>query len=149
MRSFWRCISPLAYFRRQSYHKAVLEPRLLQRGVFQRPARFFRWRSSQENIECMAKVGEQILVLNNAPLDVGWGWIDPSTLTGNSGSWQDFLLSYVQFYHKLLSRENIIGESHFQTLYHLIDSIDFNSPKPCLVHRDINREGKRRKGMDY
>ena len=95
------------------------------------------WRSSQENIECMAKVGEQILALNNAPLDVGWGWIDPSTLTGNSESWKAFLLSYTQFYHKLLSRENVIEEPHFQTLYRLIDSIDFNSPKPCLVHRDI------------
>lgn len=95
------------------------------------------WRCSQENIECMAEVGEQILTLNNAPFDGGWGWIDHFTMTGSSESWQMFLLSYVQFYHELLSEKNILEEPHFQTLYRLIDNIDFGSPKHCFVHRDI------------
>jgi len=95
------------------------------------------WRCSQENIKCMSRAGEQIRVLSNTPLDCGWGWVNPSTMTGVSESWQAFLLLYTQYYHKLLLEKNIPEESHFQALYRLIDSIDFNSPRPCLVHRDI------------
>ena len=95
------------------------------------------WRCSQENIKCMSEAGEQIRVLNNTPLDCGWGWINPFTMTGVSESWQAFLLLYTQYYHKLLLEKNILEESHFQILYRLIDNIDFKDSKPCLVHRDI------------
>jgi len=95
------------------------------------------WRCSQENIRCMSEVGGQILLLSNAPLDCGWGWINPSTMTGVSEDWQSFLLSYVQTYHKLFIEKNILEESHFQTVYRAIDSIDLSGLKPCLVHRDI------------
>ena len=95
------------------------------------------WRCSQENIRCMSEVGGQILLLSNAPLDCGWGWINPFTMTGVSEDWQSFLLSYVQTYHKLFIEKNILEESHFQTVYRAIDSIDLSGLKPCLVHRDI------------
>lgn len=62
------------------------------------------WRCSQENIECMAEVGKQILALNNAPFNEGWGWINPSTMTGSSQNWQEFLLSYAQLYHSYFRR---------------------------------------------
>lgn len=94
-------------------------------------------RCSQENIKCMSEVGEQILSLSNAPLDRGWGWINPSTMTGISESWQSFLLLYVQTYHKIFIEKNILEESHFQTVYRAIDSIDLKGLRPCLVHRDI------------
>lgn len=92
---------------------------------------------SQENTECMFKVGAQMVLLSNAPLDCGWGWINPSTMTGVSESWQSFLLLYVQTYYKLFIEKNILEESHFQTVYRAIDSIDLNGLKSCLVHRDI------------
>lgn len=95
------------------------------------------WRCSQENIRCMSEVGEQILLLSNASLDCGWGWINPSSMAGVSESWQSFLLLYVQTYHKLFIEKNILEESHFQTVYRAIDSIDLSGLKPCLVHRDI------------
>lgn len=95
------------------------------------------WRCSQENIECMSEAGKQIRILSDASFDCGWGWIDPLTMIGVNESWRAFLLSYTQYYHKPLSEKNILEESHFRTLYRLIDDIDFNDPKPCLVHRDI------------
>ena len=92
---------------------------------------------SQENILCMSKVCDQIISLSNAPLDRGWGWINPSTMTGVSDTWQSFLLLFVQTYHKTFIEKQILGESHFQIVYRAIDSIDLNGLKPCLVHRDI------------
>lgn len=115
------------------YDKAGREVLVLERVQGQS----LLWRCSQENIGCMAGVGEQILTLNNTPFDGGWGWINPSTMIGDSESWQAFLLLYTQYYHKLLLGKNILEESHFQTLYRLIDNIDFGNLKPCLVHRDI------------
>ena len=95
------------------------------------------WRCSQENIRCMSEVGEQILLLSNASLDCGWGWINPSTMAGVSENWQSFLLLYVQTYHKLFIEKNILEESHFQMVYRAIGSIDLNISEPRLVNRDI------------
>ncbi len=94
-------------------------------------------RCSQESIKCMSEVCEQIISLSNTPLNCGWGWINSSTMTGVSESWQSFLLLYVQTYHELFVEKNILEESHFQTVYRAIDSIDLSGLKPCLVHRDI------------
>lgn len=94
-------------------------------------------RCSQENSKCMSDVGEQILSLSDNPVDRGWGWINPSTMTGVSESWKSFLLLYVQIYHKIFIEKNILEESHFQVVYRAIDGIDLNNLKPCLVHRDI------------
>lgn len=94
-------------------------------------------RISQENTEHIFKVGIQIALLSKAPLDCGWGWIDPASMTGISEHWQSFLLLYVRTYHRQFIEENILEEVHLQKVYSAIDSIDLNVSEPCLVNRDI------------
>lgn len=92
---------------------------------------------SQENTEHIFRVGTQIALLSKAPLDRGWGWVNPVSMTGISECWQSFLLLYVQTYHKRFVEENIIEEAYLQKIYSAIDSINLNTLEPCLVHRDI------------
>jgi len=92
---------------------------------------------SQENTEHMFRAGTQIALLSKAPLDCGWGWINPVSMTGISERWQSFLLFYVQTYYRRFIEENIIEEAHLQKVYRVIDSIDLNVLEPYLVHRDI------------
>jgi len=94
-------------------------------------------RISQENTELMFKVGIQLALLNKTPLDCGWGWINPVSMTGISERWQSFLLLYVQTYHEPFIMESILEEAHLQKVYSAIDGINLDISKPCLVHRDI------------
>ncbi len=94
-------------------------------------------RISQENTECMFEVGAQVILLSNSTFNCSWGWINPASMTGISESWQSFLLLYVQTYHELFVKKNILEETHLQKVYSAIDSVDLNLPGPCLVNRDI------------
>jgi len=92
--------------------------------------------TSEENVECMFKVGYQMNLLNDMPFD-SWGWINLASMTGISKSWQSFLLLYVQTYHELFVRNKILEKTQLQKVYSAIDSIDLSLSRPSLVHRDL------------
>ena len=95
-------------------------------------------RISKESVECMFKVGSQMVLLGDAPFNnCGWGWINPVSMTGISRSWQSFLLLYVQTYHELFVRKKILGKTQLQKVYSAIDSVDLSLSGPCLINRDI------------
>lgn len=91
---------------------------------------------SEENAESMFKVGDQMNLLNDMPFD-SWGWINPASMTGISKSWQTFLLLYVQTYHELFVRNEILKKTQLQKVYNAIDSIDLSFSRQSLIHRDL------------
>ena len=85
----------------------------------------------------MFEVGSQIALLSNSTFNCGWGWINPFSMTGISEDWKSFLLLYVQTYHELFIKKNILEETHLQKVYVAIDNINLNLPSSCLINRDI------------
>lgn len=92
---------------------------------------------SKKNAQVMLKVGTQLALLRSSMKSQGYGWIDPISMTGKFDDWRSFLLFYLQKYGDLLKNRGTLSEESLKKLLHLLDSINLEDVKPCLVHRDI------------
>lgn len=91
--------------------------------------------SNKEKAIAMQNVGQQMLKLFS--VSRGFGWPHPEKLEGEFGSWDSFLLHFVNLYGGNISRRGIVLESNMDKVAKLIRIMNLQLKTPHLIHRDI------------